>query len=243
VSQTLRLESRERPPHSPHTESYDVFFEAVRLFAVAERPDRVMEGGTGFFAVVDDLRLARARRGDLDALEDLYRVYAQPVANLARRICRSAHEAEEVVQETFLEMVRSVRSYRGDGAFGAWLRRIAVSKALTSLRSRERRGESDGLASVERPTAFAMAVEGAPGWRKVDLERALALLPDDDRVVVWLFDVEGLTHREIAALFRRSESFSKSRLSRAHAKLRELLGSPGGNDASEPRRSVGAARR
>lgn len=200
----------------------------------------------GFFAVVDDIQLARARKGDLEALERLYRVYADPVSSLARRICPSAHEADEVVQETFLEMVRSVRSYRGDGAFGAWLRRITVSKALAVLRTRKSRAESDGRPAVEvgDPVDLRTAVDGAAGWRKVDLERALAMLPDDARIVVWLYDVEGLTHREIATLFGRSTSFSKSRLSRAHARLRELLGSPGGvTDASDSRRSVGAAGR
>jgi RNA polymerase sigma factor (sigma-70 family) len=205
-----------------------------------------MEGRQGFFAAVDDTQLARARQGDLEALERLYRVYAEPVSNLARRICRSAHEAEEVVQETFLEMVRSLRSFRGDGAFGAWLRRIAVSKALTALRLRERRAETDDSAAVElnRSAVFPTAADGGDGWRKVDLARALAMLPDDARVVVWLYDVEGLTHREIATLFGRTESFSKSRLSRAHAKLRELLGGAGGiEDASESGRSAVASGR
>jgi RNA polymerase sigma factor (sigma-70 family) len=218
----------------------------VRPFARHVHPDRVMEGRKGFFAVVDDLQLAKARRGDLDALERLYRLYAEPVSNLARRICRSAQEAEEVVQETFLEMVRSVKSFRGDGAFGAWLRKITVSKALTVLRVRERRAENDfgPNAELDGPSAFQSAVVGPEGWRKVDLERALAMLPDDARVVVWLFDVEGLTHQEIADLFGRTTSFSKSRLSRAHARLRELLGSAGGiTDASESGRSVVVAGR
>ncbi len=205
-----------------------------------------MEARTGFFAVVDDVQLARARRGDLDALECLYRLYAEPVSNLARRICRSAHEAEEVVQETFMEMVRSVRSFRGDGAFGAWLRRIAVSKALAVQRSRTRRPELEGSEAAGPGGSAGQWTTGdrAGGWRRIDLERALAMLPDDARTVVWLFDVEGLTHREIGALFGRTESFSKSRLSRAHARLRELLGSTGGMaDASEAGRSVGAAGR
>ena len=205
-----------------------------------------MEGRKGFFAVVDDIQLARAKGGDLEALERLYRVYVDPVSNLARRICRSTHEAEEVVQETFLEMVRSVRSFRGEGAFGAWLRRIAVSKALTVHRKRKRQAGSDGQSTVELdgPASLSATVDAADGWKRLDLERALAALPDDARVVVWLFDVEGLTHREIADLFGRSTSFSKSRLSRAHARLRELLGSTGGiTDASESGRSVGAAGR
>ena len=63
----------------------------------------VMGCGTGFFTEVDDLLLARARRGELDALESLYVAFSEPVFTLARRLCRSTEEAEEVLQETFLE--------------------------------------------------------------------------------------------------------------------------------------------
>jgi hypothetical protein len=74
-------------------------------------PDRVMNGESGFFATVDEVQLARARRGDIGALEDLYRLYSTPVFTLARRIGRSQEEAEEILQETFLEMLRILRSY------------------------------------------------------------------------------------------------------------------------------------
>lgn len=206
-----------------------------------------MQGPSDFFTVVDEIQLARARRGDLEALEGLYRAYASPVGRLARRLCNSVHEAEEVVQETFLEMVRSVASYRGDGAFGAWLRRITVSKALTALRFRRKLRDAGGHSSTGAAGAAepAAAVDDGLGWHRVDLERALASLPFDTRAVVWLHDVEGLTHDEIGALFGRSTSFSKSRLARAHARLRELLGSStkGTTDASESGRTAGAARR
>ena len=87
-------------------------------------------------------------------------------------------------------------------------------------------------------------VEVDSGWRRVDVERALARLPDASRVVVWLHDVEGLTHAEIAELFGRSSSFSKSQLSRAHVKLRSWLGGQGGaENASGSGRIAGAARR
>jgi RNA polymerase sigma-70 factor (ECF subfamily) len=206
-----------------------------------------MRTSSGFFTAVDEIQVAKARRGDLEALEGLYRIFSAPVANLARRLCHSLPEAEEVVQETFLEMVRSMASYRGDGAFGAWLRRIAVSKALTVLRSRRKLPNvvEHLVAHTDGAAEPAAAIDGGRGWHRVDLERALALLPAEARAVVWLHDVEGLTHDEIAALFGRSTSFSKSRLSRAHARLRELLGSwtKGMTDASEPGRAAGAARR
>jgi len=197
----------------------------------------------GFFTEVDELLVARAKRGDLGALEGLYEAFAGPVYTLARRLCRSREEAEEVLQETFLEVVRSIRRFRGDGAFGAWIRRVAVSKALTSLR-RNRRADIEVTGSDHRGLEAVPATASSESWRRVDLERALARLPDDSRAVVWLHDVEGLTHGEIAGLFGRSTSFSKSQLARAHAKLRSWLGRVGGRGyASETGRTAGAERR
>jgi len=98
-------------------------------------PDRVMEGESGFFATVDDIQLARARRGDIGALEDLYRRFSGPVFTLARRLGRSREEAEEILQETFLEMLRSIRSFRGDGAFGPGCRPSGLARSRGRRRS------------------------------------------------------------------------------------------------------------
>lgn len=200
--------------------------------------------GTGFFTEVDDLLLARARRGELDALESLYVAFSEPVFTLARRLCQSTEEAEEVLQETFLEVVRSIGRFRGDGAFGAWIRRVAVSKALTTLR-KKRRGATV-TAVDEEPAHDRLEVVPVTVleeyWKRVDLERALAKLPDAARAVVWLHDVEGLTHIEIAEAFGRTPSFSKSQLSRAHARLRTWLETAGGaENASEFGRIAGAS--
>ena len=202
-----------------------------------------MARNKGFFTEVDELLVARAKGGDLEALAGLYEAFADPVYTLARRLCRSREEAEEVLQDTFLEVVRSIRRFRGEGAFGAWIRRVAVSKALTSLR-RNRRSDVEVTGSDQRGLEAVLATGSSESWRRVDLERALARLPDHSRAVVWLHDVEGLTHSEIAGIFGRSTSFSKSQLARAHAKLRSWLGRVGGTaHASETGRTAGAARR
>ena len=82
-----------------------------------------------------ELLLARARRGDFAALEQLYRAYEGPVYNLARRICATPEDAEEVLQESFLEVIRSIGRFRGDGSIWSWIRKIAATKALMRLRS------------------------------------------------------------------------------------------------------------
>ena len=166
---------------------------------------------------VADTVLARARAGDVAALEAIYRSFERPVYNLARRICRTTEDAEDVLQETFFEVCRSIRTFRGDGSLWGWVRTIAASKALMRLRRNKYRDTDeleDELAPARREdTALRM-----------DLEAALERLGETSRAVVWLHDVEGYTHEEIAAMMNRTASFSKSQLARAHARLRRWLG-------------------
>ena len=165
---------------------------------------------------VPDVTVARARAGDLDALEVLYRAFETPVYNFARRILRNSEDAEDVLQETFLEVVRSIGRYRGDGSLWGWIRPIAASKALMRIRREKLRATEafDDEAGGHGP---------APVGLGIDLERAFEHLSETSRAVVWLHDVEGYTHEEIAALMEKTVSFSKSQLARAHARLRKLL--------------------
>ena len=167
--------------------------------------------------------VARAQRGDMKAHAVLYRAFAGGVNGVARRLVRSPDIAEEIVQDTFVEVIHSIGKFRGEAPIGAWIRRIAVSKSLMHLRSyweRNKRGlpEDDDEAIGQTPAPAAPDVHG-----RLDLEIALGLLPATARTVVWLHDVEGYTHEEIGEMLGQSPSFSKSQLARAYARLRELL--------------------
>ena len=162
--------------------------------------------------------LARARAGDPAALETVYRAYEIPVYNLARRICRTVEDAEDVLQETFFEVCRSLHQFRGDGSLWGWVRTIAASKALMRLRRNKYRDTDELDDEYHHPGTRVDA-----GLR-MDLEAALERLSETSRAVVWLHDVEGYTHEEIAGMMDRTVSFSKSQLSRAHTRLRRWLG-------------------
>lgn len=164
-----------------------------------------------------DAVIARAQRGDPVALEAIYRAYSSPVYNLARRVCRTTEDAEDVLQETFFEVCRSIGNYRGDGSIWGWIRSVASSKALMRLR-RNRYRVTDELNDEIAPS------RSAPTGLRMDLEAALTRLSDTARAVVWLHDVEGYTHEEIATQMGRTVSFSKSQLARAHHRLRGWLG-------------------
>lgn len=160
--------------------------------------------------------VARAKAGDAAALEHLYRAYERGVYTLARRLTPAAEDAEDVLQETFLEVCRSIGSWRGDGSLWGWIRTIAASKALMRYR-REKLRAADELDDVESAGRVDVPL-------RMDLETALARLPEKGRAVVWLHDVEGYTHEEIAEMMGQTTSFSKSQLARAHQKLRAWLG-------------------
>lgn len=164
-----------------------------------------------------DAVLARARTGDSQAMEALFRAYESPVYNLARRICRTAEDAEDVLQETFFELCRSINQFRGEGSLWGWIRTIASSKALMRLR-RNRYRDADELEDEISPT------RKEDTHLRMDLESALERLPETSRAVVWLHDVEGYTHEEIAEMMGKTVSFSKSQLARAHVRLRRWLG-------------------
>lgn len=164
-----------------------------------------------------DAVIARARAGDPVALEALYKAYATPVYNLARRICRTTEDAEDILQETFFEVCRSIRNYRGDGSIWGWIRTVASSKALMRLRRNKYR-DTDELHDEIAPARRASHA------LRLDLESALERLSDTARAVVWLHDVEGYTHEEIAGQMGKTVSFSKSQLARAHSRLRTWLG-------------------
>src|SRR3989442_345064 len=174
---------------------------------------------------VPDILVARARSGDLDALEALYRAFETPVYNLALRILRSAEDAEDVLQETFLEVVKSIAQYRGEGHLWGWIRQIAASKALMRIRRNQVRAAEP---LDEEAAGGHGPVSGVPA--RIDLERAFEQLSETSRAVVWLpstscshttaRDVEGYTHEEIAEQMGKTVSFSKSQLAWAHARLR-----------------------
>jgi len=162
--------------------------------------------------------VARARTGDPDALAALYRAFEVPVYSLARRICRTTEDAEDVLQETFFEVCRSIGRYREEGSLWGWVRTIAASKALMRIRRNKYR-ETDELHDD-----YVGGRRQEDSALRMDLEAALERLSATARAVVWLHDVEGYTHEEIAAMMGKTPSFSKSQLARAHTRLRRWLG-------------------
>ena len=160
--------------------------------------------------------------------------FASPVYSICLRFTKTPAHAEDLTQETFIEIMRSIARFRGEAALGSWIRRIAVTKSLMFLRSAwTKRGQSlaDDWSDVTEGDALSHGISRHPD-DALALDAALASLPDVSRAVVWLHDVEGFTHKEIAGLMGKTESFSKSQLSRAYQRLRPLLETTG--DGKQP---------
>ena len=174
---------------------------------------------------IDPGIVKRAARGDVRAHEIIYRAFASPVYSMCLRFTRVPAHAEDLVQETFVEVIRKISAFRGEAPLGSWIRRIAVTKSLMFLRSAwHKRGQSldDDFEDITAGRPESHGVSSHPE-HAIDLDAALANLPSVSRAVVWLHDVEGFTHKEIAGLMGKTESFSKSQLSRAYQRLRPLL--------------------
>jgi RNA polymerase sigma-70 factor (ECF subfamily) len=163
--------------------------------------------------------LAGCRAGEQRALEELYHRYKRRVYSLVLRIAGAA-DAEEVSQECFVRIFRGLARFRGESALGTWIYRLAVNAALSHVERRPARAEGEevlaNLAAAEPPQRDPRLA--------ARLESALGKLPPGYRAVLVLHDVEGLSHEEIGAILGCQIGTSKSQLSKARARMRELLG-------------------
>lgn len=163
------------------------------------------------------------------ACEKIYRKFHKQAFTVAVRICNSRELAQDVTQEAFMSAFKRMHQFRGDSPFWGWLRRVIVNHAISALRK------------LPRYDAIELEDYMSPGHgdqeglgQCMDLEQALQQLDDEDRMVVWLHDVEGYKHNEIAGLVGKTESYSKTRLNRARAKLRQLISDSDTPKAPDP---------
>jgi len=173
-----------------------------------------------------DLELARRSvEGDPAAFEELYRAHASRLYALLLRMTGSQQEAEDLLQEIFLNAHRRLGSFRGESALGTWLYRLATNHCLDFLRGRQNRmtRATDSLddEGATEPRAHAPVVPTAVS--RVDLDRAIARLPPGCREAFVLHDVEGFEHAEIGSMLGISAGTSKSQVHKARLRLRALL--------------------
>ena len=169
----------------------------------------------------DPSLVRRAARGDVEAFEALYRRSVGRVFALCLRMCGNRSLAEDLTQEAFVRAWQKLPSFRGDSAFATWMHRLTVNVVLGHLRSSGRRQDRESAAGDLWGTTEAGRSDRPAD--AVDLERAIAALPDRAREVFVLHDVEGYKHTEIADLAGMAVGTSKAQLNRARRLLRRAL--------------------
>lgn len=177
-----------------------------------------------------DLVIA-AQEGDREALAELVRRYEGKVYSLALRMLGRPADAEDVLQETFLKVVRSLGGFRGESAFGTWIYRIATNEALMLLRKqgRESLGRDDDLDLDAYAPRLRMDWSNLPDTAALKdetvqkMSEAVAKLPESIRAVFLLRDVEQLSGAEVGDILGITVAAVKSRLHRARMQLRDEL--------------------
>jgi RNA polymerase sigma-70 factor (ECF subfamily) len=181
----------------------------------------------------EEQRLVEAgQRGDVEAFNQLVRLYEGRVYNLCYRMLGDPDAAADAAQDTFISAYRNLAKFRG-GLFRSWLLRIATNACLDALRARKRRpsvslgakrDEDDEGTGLDIPDA-GEALDETALRRELGaaIQQGLALLPEDQRIVVVLSDIQGLAYEEIAQVTNTNLGTVKSRLSRGRARLRDIL--------------------
>jgi len=173
--------------------------------------------------------ISRSQKGDVEAFNQLVERYQRMIFNLALRMLGNAEAAEDATQDTFLSAYKAVAKFRG-GSFKAWILRIAANSCHDKIRS-ARRARVTSLDNLMEISGDFIADNGAESPEDYALRRelgrflneGLACLPEDQRLVVILCDIQGLSYEEISEATGSSLGTVKSRLNRGRARLRYFL--------------------
>jgi len=162
------------------------------------------------------------KTGDRQAQMKIYKLYYKAMFNTSLRIVNDTAEAEDIMQESFLDAFRRLDSYTAEGSFGMWLKRIVVNNSLDALRKKK---ESVPLEEIDMdiPDTNDRYDEEEIQLRVAEVKDAITRLPDEYRVVLTLFLLEGYDHEEISYILKISNQLSRTRYSRARQKLLEII--------------------
>jgi len=167
------------------------------------------------------------RKGSRTAQFELYKLYERAMYSAALRIVNHEAEAEDVLQEAFLDAFLRIGDFRGDTTFGLWLKQIVINKSINCLRKRKMEFTNlDGLEIAAEEPFDQEELE----WKVEEVKAAIGRLADGYRVVLTLYLFEGYDHEEISHILKISEVTSRSQLMRAKMKLRNILEKKGARD-------------
>ena len=170
----------------------------------------------------DDL-VEKCKKGDARSYEALYQQYARAMFNTSLRIVNNASDAEDVLQEAFMDAFRYLNDFNYKSTFGAWLKRIVINKSINILRKHKA-----DLVDIEKTAVHEVPDEEVVDEEKIklkveEIKKAVRLLPNGYRTVFTLHLFEGYDHEEIAGIMRISESTVRTQYHRAKQKLLHII--------------------
>lgn len=162
--------------------------------------------------------IEECRKGNSKAQFRLYKQYSKAMYNLAFRILNNREDAEDILQESFVECFKNISSFRFESTFGAWLKKITVNKCINQIKKKR-----IDLTSGENLPEPVYEEDEEVNYDTGKIFKCIEMLPDGYRIILTLYLLEGYDHSEISQILAISESTSKSQYSRAKEKLRNLL--------------------
>ena len=161
------------------------------------------------------------KSGKRQAQFELYRLYSKAMYNICLRMVRNDLDAEDLLQNSFVDVFTKLHTFRFQSSVGAWIKRIVVNNCINFLKKRRLEIQELNDQIAEKPIPEEEDIK--PPYTVESINHALLKLPDGYRVVFTLYMLEGYDHKEIAEILSISEATSKSQFSRAKKKLRELI--------------------
>ena len=167
--------------------------------------------------------VVECKQGSKKACYELYRLYSKAMLNVAFRIVGSIDEAEDVLQEAFLDAFNRVRDFRQETTFGLWLKQIVVHRSINMLRKRKLEMVELGEDQLDNIPDEESEDDEEILYKVAQVKAAMKELPDGYRVVLSLYLLEGYDHDENGQILNISENTSRTQFLRAKRKLNEIL--------------------
>jgi RNA polymerase sigma-70 factor (ECF subfamily) len=176
---------------------------------------------SGFSQKIQNKVILSAQNGDRVAMEKIYQTYAQPCFQLANRIVANQVLAQDIVHSVFVKVLKSISGFNFTGPFAGWLRQITINESISHVK-KQAKHETDTEFEEESNLGADSRYDTA-WWESChDLSHLTEQLSPEARAVLFLHELEGYSHKEIATLFNKSESYSKQSLARTFRYLKKM---------------------
>ena len=172
---------------------------------------------------IRDELVERCKRGDPQSFQQLYRQYSKAMYNTSLRIVNNSADAEDVLQESFLDAFRSLHDFHYRSTFGAWLKKIVINKSINILRKRRNDFVDMESTELQAVTEEEPEKEEDMQYKVEEVKRMITRLPDGYRTVLSLYLLEGYDHEEISQILNISHNTVRTQYVRAKQKLLTII--------------------